>query len=247
MSKKILPEVTLSLTQKALLPNWSDLFNSSVEKIPTKKKSALKIFIAKDKRLILFLKYRAEKKDAAKIILTKSGTCTTGTAVCSARSAKNEIRKEAGAMVKSAILSINTAATSENGTRNCARVTKGTESETTGITKKFTNGERTENVPESAALTTRRIQLMVADTQIKEIAKDFGKSLQSFSTVATHNALIKKLIEIELPGISSATAAREQKKMKTGWGNEPKIIKKSKKRMNVSERRVGIEAPVMKK
>ena len=157
------------------------------------------------------------------------------------------MKNDVGEIKKSAVFSIKRAAVSENGIKNCARVTNGTESETTGITKKFTNGERTEKVPERDALAIRRIQFTVADTQIKEIAKDFGKSLQSFSTVATHKALIKKLIEIELPGISSATAAREQKKMKTGWGNEPEIMKKSKKRMNASERRVGIEAPVMKK
>ena len=65
--------------------------------------------------------------------------------------------------------------------------------------------------------------------------------------MATHSALIKKLIESELPGIRSVTAAREEKKMKTGWGNEPEIMKKSKKRRKASERKVGIEAPVMKK
>ena len=150
-------------------------------------------------------------------------------------------------MVKSAILSINAIALSENGTRNCARVTKGTESETTGITKKFTKGAATEKVPESAALTTRRIQLTEVETQTSEIANDFGNIFQILRTVATQSALIKKLIESELPRIRNAVAAREAKKIRTGWGKVPKIMKKSKKSIKTSERKVGIEAPVMKK
>ena len=170
-----------------------------------------------------------------------------GTAVFSAKSEKNEIRKEAGAIVKSAILSIKAAALSENGTTNCASVTKGTESDTTGITKKFTKGAATEKVPERGTLTTRRIQLTATETQTNEMINDFGRTCQILRTVATHNALIRKLIESELPGISSATVAREAKKIKTGWGKIPEIIKKSKKSIKASERRVGIEAPVIKK
>ena len=135
----------------------------------------------------------------------------------------------------------------ENGIKNCANVTNGTASETIGITKKFTKGAKTEKVPESSALTTRRIQLTVAETQTSEIIRDLGRIRQIRMTVATHKALIKKLIESELPGIRSAAAASEQKKIKTGCGNEPEIMKKSKKSMKTSERRVGIEAPVMKK
>ena len=135
----------------------------------------------------------------------------------------------------------------ENGIKNCAKVTKGTASETTGIAKKFTKGAKTEKVPERAGSTTRRIQFTVAETQTSEMIKDFGRVRQILMTVATHSALIKKLIESELPGMRTVTAASEEKKMKTGWGNEPKIIKKSKKRTNASALRVGIEAPVMKK
>ena len=150
-------------------------------------------------------------------------------------------------MVKSAILSIKAAAVSENGTKNCARVIKGTESDTTGITKKFTKGAATEKVPERGALTTRRIQFTATETQISDMKSDFGNTFQILRTVATQSALIKKLIESELPGIRKAVAARDVKKMKTGCGKVPKIIKKSKKSIKTSERKVGTEAPVIKK
>lgn len=135
----------------------------------------------------------------------------------------------------------------ENGIKNCARVTNGTESETIGIAKKFTKGAESEKVPERAGSTTRSIQFTVAETQTSEMIRDLGRIRQILMTVATHNALIKKLIESELPGMRSVTAARDAKNTKTGCGKVPKIMKRSKKRTKASERRVGIEAPVMKK
>ena len=86
--------------------------------MPKKKEISDKIFIVKAKYLILLRKYKAEKNDAAKIIFIKTGTCTIGTAVFSAVSAKNEIRKDAGEIRKSAISSIKAAALSENGIKN---------------------------------------------------------------------------------------------------------------------------------
>ena len=185
------------------------------------------------------------KNDAAKIIFIQKGTVTSGTAVFSAKSAKKRIRKEAGAIIKSAAFKAKNAAVSEKGIRNWASVTKGTDKETVGIAKKFTKGEATEKVPEIAV--ESRMWFIETETQTIEITNDFGITLQILRTVATQRALIMKLRLVTLPGIRSAVKASEQKKTKTGWGKVPEIIKKSKKSMKTSERRVGIEAPVMKK
>ena len=79
-----------------------------------------------------------------------------GKDVFSAKSEKKRIRKEAGESRKSAVFRAKNAADSENGIKNWARVTKGTDKDTVGITKKLTKGETTENVPEISAETARR-------------------------------------------------------------------------------------------